>query len=602
MKPSSLTANRGEGMFGFLDFISIIRWVRFTRFMIFFPSKKNSIIHLIARAFSRLALLVLAGLSIANAFSAAESGTSVVVVYNLKMPESKEIAQYYAQRRGVPSNQVFGFELPLQEEMTRSDFVQHLQKPLSKSLEAHQLFSFTPAGGQQKLIGATIRYAVLCYGVPTKILADPTLVEPEAEKVPAELRRNEAAVDSQLACLPLSEQKFIWAGPYANQFFGATNANFLHPTNGILMVARLDGPTAAIARGLVDKALEAETNGLWGRAYFDARGLTNGDYRMGDEWIHVSATIAQRNGFETVLDDTPNTFPVGFPMSQIALYAGWYDWNVSGPFTLPTVEFMPGAFAYHLHSFSAQVLRSSTQNWVGPLLSKGATITLGCVNEPYLMGTPNTAAFLERFLAGFSFGEAAYSAQKWLSWQTTVVGDPLYRPFNRSRQEQYNELENRHSKLVEWAHLRLVNMNLAAGKSASEMGRYLEQISVTRHSALLKEKLADLYWSTRQFSDAFDTYDEALKLDPTPQQKIRLILSLAQKRYAVGSDRAAADLYQRLIKDFPNYPDLLTVYQKLLPLVQKLGQKDQVERCQQEIQRLTPAAPSAASAAAASKK
>ena len=40
-------------------------------------------------------------------------------------------------------------------------------------------------------------------------------------------------------------------------------------------------------------------------------------------------------------------------MSQIALYAGWYERNASGPFAQPKVEFMPGAFAYHLHSFSA---------------------------------------------------------------------------------------------------------------------------------------------------------------------------------------------------------------------------------------------------------
>ena len=46
-------------------------------------------------------------------------------------------------------------------------------------------------------------------------------------------------------------------------------------------------------------------------------------------------------------------------MSQIAIYCGWYDENVSGPFTLPKVEFMPGAFAYHLHSFSAATLRSA---------------------------------------------------------------------------------------------------------------------------------------------------------------------------------------------------------------------------------------------------
>ena len=61
-------------------------------------------------------------------------------------------------------------------------------------------------------------------------------------------------------------------------------------------------------------------------------------------------------------------------MSQIAIYAGWYDGEVGGPFALPKVEFMPGAFAYHLHSFSAGILRSTNQNWCGPLLAKGADL------------------------------------------------------------------------------------------------------------------------------------------------------------------------------------------------------------------------------------
>ena len=71
------------------------------------------------------------------------------------------------------------------------------------------------------------------------------------------------------------------------------------------MVSRLDGPSAAIARGLVDKAMEAETNGLWGRAYFDARGYTNGAYAQGDQWMRQAAQAAQIVGYEMELDDRP---------------------------------------------------------------------------------------------------------------------------------------------------------------------------------------------------------------------------------------------------------------------------------------------------------
>src|SRR3954468_4829635 len=67
--------------------------------------------------------LLLIGWAALAPLSATEAGTSVVVVYNSKMAESKEVAEYYAKRRQVPSNQVFGFELPVTESMTRLEYL-----------------------------------------------------------------------------------------------------------------------------------------------------------------------------------------------------------------------------------------------------------------------------------------------------------------------------------------------------------------------------------------------------------------------------------------------------------------------------------------------
>ena len=334
-------------------------------------------------------------------------GDEIVVIYNSRLPESRAVAEYYARARQVPKNQILGFALTMNEEMSRDEFRDALQMPLAKELEADKLWqfgSFTIAAtnGQpervvRRVVSSKIRYAVLCYGVPLKISADPDLSEPINTNFQPQLLRNEAAVDSELAWLPMIEMNPPLTGPLPNRVYGVTNAGWLNPTNGILLVARLDGPTADIARGLVDKALQAERDGLWGRAYFDARGLTQSEtnYWLGDEWILGAAQISRALGFETVVDDKPETFPASFPMSQIALYAGWYTGDADGPFSLPKVEFMPGAFAYHLHSFSASTLRSTTANWCGPLLAKGATCTMGCVYEPYLSFTPNVALFLD---------------------------------------------------------------------------------------------------------------------------------------------------------------------------------------------------------------
>ena len=54
---------------------------------------------------------------------------------------------------------------------------------------------------------------------------------------------------------------------------------------------------------------------------------------------------------------------------------------------------------------------------------------MGCVYEPFLQFTPNIAIFLESLGNGYTFGEAAWASQLALSWQTTVIGDPLYQPF-----------------------------------------------------------------------------------------------------------------------------------------------------------------------------
>jgi uncharacterized protein (TIGR03790 family) len=547
------------------------------------------------------ALAVLAGSGVV-CLGAANPGDEVIIVYNTRVPESKGVADYYAQRRQVPTNQMFGFALSTNEDMSRVEFREALQKPLAQTLTNKKLWQIGPSivhattnrpgRVEWKPVRSKIRYAVLCYGVPLRIEKDPNFQEEGMDKLRPEMRRDEAAVDSELALLPLIEQKLPLAGPLRNPVYTSTNTAMLHPTNGVLLVTRLDGPTAAIARGLVDKALQAEADGLWGRAYFDLRNITEPGYKMGDDWIRGASEICRHLGFETVMDENPGTFPAGFPMSQIAIYIGWYDGNASGPFAQPTVEFMPGAFAYHIHSYSAATLRSTTQNWVGPLLAKGATITMGCVNEPYLSGTPDVAVFTARLIfQGFTFGEAACASQPVLSWQTTVVGDPLYRPFGKNPDRRHQELESRGSKLIEWSYLRVVNINQALGKPTAELVGLLEQLDTTKHSAVLSEKLGDLYAAQGKPSSTVYMYQQALQLDPSPQQRIRLLLTLAEKLPALNRAQEAYVDYQKLLQEFPNYPDQLVVYRKLLSLAQKLDKKADAEKYEAEINRLSPPPP-----------
>ena len=509
-------------------------------------------------------------------------GDEVVVIYNNCMPGSKLVADHYAQMRQVPEAQVYGFDLPITEEISRAEFRDALQFPLASRLVVDKFWRFgsvtnaatngQPPRVDHPVVKSKIRYAVLCYGVPLKIAADPNLREPGRENVRPELLRNEAAVDSELTWLPLLEMNVLLSGPLANWVYGVTNPAVLNPTNGILLVARLDGPSVEIALGLVDKALAAERDGLWGRAYFDARGLPQSDtnYILGDEWILNAGEICRQLGFETTVDKNPDTFQSDFPMSQIAIYCGWYDGNVSGPFVLPKVEFMPGAFAYHLHSSSAVTLRSTNQFWVGPLLAKGATCTMGCVYEPYLSCTPNAAAFLGRLIvSGFTFGEAAWAAQPALSWQTTVVGDPLYRPFGREPSELHAEFTRTHNPLIEWSYLRVVNLGLVQGAPVAQLATLLETIPATTNSAVLTEKLADLFEMQGKTSPAIQTYQLALTRNPSPEQRIRIRLTLGEKLLAQNREADAIENYKQLLKESPDYPGKPSIEAKLATLEPK---------------------------------
>jgi uncharacterized protein (TIGR03790 family) len=501
----------------------------------------------------------------------------VVVVYNNRFPGSREVAEHYAHKRNVPAPQVIALKMAIGDAMTRDEFRSQLQLPLARALEDRNLWEMTRATSDRtnrsprstviKVKASKIRYIVLCYGVPFRITDEPKLQEEGATALRVELRRNEAAVDSELAWLPILGQKPLLAGWLPNPSYSTTNSQAINATNGVLMVARLDGPSVEVAKGLVDRAIEAESNGLWGRAYFDLRNTSDPGLIQGEKWLGDAAQICRKLGFETMIDKDPSTFSTTFPAPQIAIYAGWYDENVSGPFSQAQVEFMPGAFAYHLHSFSASRLRNPDQNWTGPLLAKGATISLGSVSEPFLVGTPDIAIFCHRLLyAGFTFGESAYAAAGTLSWQTTVVGDPLYRPFARGADLIHHDLQELHSPFLDWSYLRLINIHLEAGRSAEEIAQMLESLELRKNSALLTEKLGDLYAATGKPSSAVSAWERGLTLHPSPQARLGVRLKLADKLLSLGRAEEASDQLQELLDESPQYPGRPHIFQRLASL------------------------------------
>jgi tetratricopeptide (TPR) repeat protein len=192
------------------------------------------------------------------------------------------------------------------------------------------------------------------------------------------------------------------------------------------------------------------------------------------------------------------------------------------------------------------------------------TATMGCVEEPFLAGTPDLSVFFHRLTAaGWTFGEAAWAASGSLSWQTTVVGDPLYQPFGRNPAELHADLIKRRSPLVAWSHLRVVNLNLAQGTSAAEMVGYLNEQTETKTSPVLLEKLGDLQLKLEKPDLALEAWDKALASQPTPQQRIRLLLARAEALTKLGRDVLALAAWQQLANTLPPSPELDRVNARL---------------------------------------
>jgi len=213
---------------------------------------------------------------------------------------------------------------------------------------------------------------------------------------------------------------------------------------------------------------------------------------------------------------------------------------------------------------------------------------MGSVDEPYLAGTPDVAVFAARFFyQGFSFGEAACASQSVLSWQTTVVGDPLYRPFSKNPDVQHQELVQQKSKYAEWSWLRLINVHLANGNSPVELVALLEQLPLRKQSSILSEKLADLYSEQGKPASSVHAYEEALNLNPSPQQRIRVTLELGEKLRALNKEEEAYDFYVALLKDCPDYPNKRDIVQKLLPLARKMNKNADIEKYEAELKKLS---------------
>ncbi len=206
---------------------------------------------------------------------------STIALYNKTAPDSVELANFYAQQRGIAPDHLIGLTCSTEEEISREEYDKTIADPLREIFKQRHWWTLSELPGQTPSVTASaIHFVAVIEGVPLKIRSTTDYPGDQSRPGPTG-SRNEASVDSELAVLGLYSRQI--SGPIPNPYFQSFRAisDFENPK--LMLVCRLDAPTATTVRNMVIDAIATEKKGLWGRAYVDSAHSSGGGRELGDQ-------------------------------------------------------------------------------------------------------------------------------------------------------------------------------------------------------------------------------------------------------------------------------------------------------------------------------
>ncbi len=489
---------------------------------------------------------------------------ATIVVFNNRVPESVELAKFYAQKRGIARDHLVGLACPAEEEISREDYDRTIADPLRKVFQDRKWWQLRERPNETPSVsGNKIRFVALIKGMPLKIRAAEAYSGDKTSSGSPIGARNEASVDSELSVLSRFSPEISGAmnNPYHQGYRAILEAGELP----LMLVCRLDAPTAAMVRQMIVDAIETEKSGLWGRAFVDGARNTAPGFEIGDRWLREIVQQLGKAGVPAVFDDAPPIFADGYPVSDCALYYGWYHSAVAGPFAAPNFRFVPGAVAVHIHSYSAHTLRDPNANWAAPLLAKGAAAVLGNVYEPYLQLTTYLGIFNDRLLHGFTFAESAYMATPALSWMSVMIGDPLYRPYASWLQIDAKPAAG--AKGGEWRMYHDFAIQNASKPPAEYRAAARQAASRARNGAII-EDLGGMEAREGNWASATSHFQQARAIYTKREDILRVVLAEADSLAKQGQQKRAMEVIRsvlRIVSDASTVALFRKVEQELSP-------------------------------------
>ena len=452
------------------------------------------------------------------------SKDNVLVVFNDMSPISIETAMFYKKARGLKNKNLFTIKTYPHEEVSRAIFEKDIKEPIKRYLIENSMQD-------------TILYIITTKGVPLKISGS------------GGRNGDHASVDSELALVyrEMIYGDFFKKGKINNPYFNADplffgTRYFNHRDFDIYLVTRLTGFTIEDIKGLIKRGTGGlKTNPNTGSFILDQK---DDKENPGDLWLKQAADLLKERQHTVKLECTATFLN---RIENVMGYAGWgsNDPNYSERFLQN--KYLDGALATNYVSSNGRTFHEPPKSWspgsfgdkdnffygspqslAGDFIREGITGVSCNVYEPYLDACIRPNILFPAYTMGYNLAESFYMATKYLSWQTTIVGDPLCCPFGNPKIDF--KATERHGYFQE-RKLKIEKLCSAKDKGAEKWNiigqTYLAKNNLSMaakafHEASLLDKkhlssfieVAIAYQELDELSQAEDIYREILKINP----------------------------------------------------------------------------------------
>lgn len=486
----------------------------------------------IASSFTCTSAIALVGVA-STTVNAQLTPEQVLVIYDRNFTESVQIAEYYAGSAKVPGGvggvvgkrpDVKVFDLRSSgapgntfPDLNYTQFVNQVRNPIRTWLTAndpkglircivlcpripHRIFQASPMYAGDSPVSAGSSYAAGTY-TTASIDSELTLLWQELggetavaggtkatgmilnpywrSTVPISgyttINRTAAKTFNQATTVPATTIGKYWTANTLDPKILATPTN-LAPGD-VYLVCRLDGPSVAAIKGMIDRAQQLVVNVNTASFVMDESGASavtdstaNTEYDNqgenvvygGDDYEQTRDAIIADNRFVAAkvrynASSGANSFVVGplisyggqgLIVSDPLLLLSSYGANSSFPAPgespdlgtnvrttyATSFNLAPGAVFTSMESFNGRDFwnlgqaAAFPQQQAAAFLAAGGTFAIGNTWEPFTFSMPDDLQLAKNFFLGnLSWGEAAYSALPGLSFQQIVLGDPLAR-------------------------------------------------------------------------------------------------------------------------------------------------------------------------------